>query len=159
MPCWQRAEVHAAFPLNYPLISTTIHVRGGRASPGNPSAFGAKDPPTGRVFGLHRVVTVVAKFGVGQIVRHKLFDYRGVIVDADPCFCGSDAWYEKMAPSRPPKDKPWYRVLMHATDNQTYVAERNLEPDDSGDPIVHPDLDVYFVGLAEGCYTPRLRGN
>lgn len=118
-----------------------------------------KGPPSSGFPGCIAVPTVVARFGVGQIVRHKLFNYRGVIIDADPCFCGTEAWYEEMAPSRPPKDKPWYRVLMHATDNQTYVAERNLEPDESGDPIVHPDLDVHFVGLGEGCYVPRLRGN
>lgn len=103
--------------------------------------------------------TVFARFAVGQIVRHKLFNYRGVVVDVDPFFAGSKDWYEKMAPSRPPKDKPWYRVLMHATDNQTYVAERNLEPDESGDAIAHPDLDVYFTGLAGGRYVPRVRGN
>lgn len=103
--------------------------------------------------------TVFARFSVGQVVRHKLFNYRGVIVDVDPCFAGSEDWYEKMAPSRPPKDKPWYKVLMHSTDNHTYVAERNLEADDSGDPIVHPDLDAYFIGLGDGGYVPRGRGN
>lgn len=93
------------------------------------------------------------------MVRHKLFDYRGVIVDVDPRFRGTDDWYRKMAPSRPPKDKPWYKVLMHSTDTHTYVAERNLEPDCSGDPVVHPDLDAYFVGLVEGAYVSRQRGN
>lgn len=103
--------------------------------------------------------TVYAKFAVGQIVRHKLFDYRGVIIDADPEFRGTDDWYRKMAPSRPPKNKPWYKVLMHSTDNHTYVAERNLELDESSDPITHPDLDAYFIGLVEGTYVPRQRGN
>ena len=103
--------------------------------------------------------TVTAKFAVGQIVHHRLFNYRGVIVDVDPVFRGSDEWYEKMAPSRPPKDRPWYKVLMHGTDNQTYVAERNLEPDTSGDPIVHPDLDGYFTQFVEGVYILRQRGN
>jgi heat shock protein HspQ len=105
------------------------------------------------------VNTVFAKFSVGQIVRHKLFNYRGVIIDVDPEFRGTDEWYKKMAPSRPPKDRPWYSVLMHSTDNHTYVAERNLEPDDSGDPVSHPDLDAYFAGFAEGTYIPRRRGN
>ncbi len=103
--------------------------------------------------------TVFARFSVGQVVRHKLFNYRGVIVDVDPCFFGSEDWYEKMAPSRPPKNKPWYKVLMHSTDNHTYVAERNLEPDNSGDPIVHPDLDSYFLGQGDAGYLPRGRGN
>lgn len=103
--------------------------------------------------------TVFARFAVGQIVRHTLFNYRGVIVDVDPAFRGSDEWYEEMAPSRPPRDKPWYKVLMHSTANLTYVAQRNLEPDISGDPIEHPDLDAYFLGFDEGCYLPRSRGN
>lgn len=103
--------------------------------------------------------TVFARFSVGQIVRHKLFNYRGVVVDVDSRFAGSEEWYEKMAPSRPPKNKPWYKVLMHSTDNHTYVAERNLEPDESGDPIAHPDLDAYFIGLGEAGYVPRARGN
>lgn len=103
--------------------------------------------------------SVDAKFSVGQVVHHRLFDYRGVIIDVDPEFRGTDEWYRRMAPSRPPKDQPWYRVLMHGTDNQTYVAERNLEPDHSGDPVVHPDLDRYFIGFDDGTYVLRRRGN
>jgi heat shock protein HspQ len=105
------------------------------------------------------VETVFARFAVGQIVRHTLFNYRGVVVDVDPRYCGSDEWYRKMAPSRPPKNKPWYTVLMHSTDTHTYVAERNLEPDDSGEPIAHPDLDAYFIGYTDGGYVARDRGN
>ena len=103
--------------------------------------------------------TLHAKFAIGQIVRHKLFDYRGVVIDVDPEFRGTEDWYRRMAPSRPPKNKPWYKVLMHSTDNHTYVAERNLEPDPSGDPVTHPDLDAYFIGLVEGSYVTRQRGN
>ena len=75
------------------------------------------------------------RFLVGQLVHHKLFDYRGVIIDADLTFQGSDQWYASVARSRPPRDRPWYRVLVHAGGYETYVAERNLEPDDlSGIP-------------------------
>jgi heat shock protein HspQ len=102
---------------------------------------------------------VFASFSVGQVVRHKLFDYRGVIIDVDPQFLGTDQWYEKMAPSRPPKNKPWYKVLMHDTDSHVYVAERNLTADRSGDSITYPDLDDYFIDVAESCYVPRQRGN
>ena len=52
------------------------------------------------------------KFFVGQIVYHNRFDYRGVVVDVDASFQGSEAWYDQVARSRPPKDKPWYRVLV-----------------------------------------------
>lgn len=101
----------------------------------------------------------IAKFAVGQTVRHALFNYRGVIVDVDPEFAGTEAWYRKMAPSRPPKDRPWYHVLMHGTDTRTYVAERNLQADDSGDPIDHPDLNAYFDAFVDGTYRPCRRGN
>ena len=93
-----------------------------------------------------------AKFQVGQLVHHKLFDYRGVIVDADATFQGSDEWYEQMARSRPPKDRPWYHVLVHGADHHTYVAERNLELDESGKPIVHPQLEAFFDELRDGVY-------
>ena len=79
-----------------------------------------------------------AKFSIGQCVYHKLFDYRGVIVDADAEFFGSDDWYADVATSRPPKDEPWYRVLVHDALNETYVAERNLTGDLSNEPIDHP---------------------
>ena len=67
-----------------------------------------------------------AKFKIGQIVHHKLFDYTGVIFDIDPIFQSSDEWYEQVAQSRPPKNKPWYHVLVHAAEHTTYVAEQNL---------------------------------
>jgi heat shock protein HspQ len=105
------------------------------------------------------VNTVFAMFSVGEIVHHKLFDYRGVIIDVDPEYRGTDEWYEKVALSRPPKNRPWYHVLRDGTDNQTYVAERNLEADGSDDPIHHPDLDDYFFGQADGIYVPRRQGN
>ena len=70
--------------------------------------------------------TSKCKFAFGQLIHHKLFDYYGVIVAVDPCYKGDDQWYEMVARSRPPKEKPWYHVKK-ADGNQTYVAERNLE--------------------------------
>ena len=93
-----------------------------------------------------------AKFHVGQIVRHKLFDYRGVIFDVDQQFSDDEAWYETMARTRPPKDRPWYRVLVHGAAHTTYVAERNLDGDASGRPIEHPLLSTLFTALENGCY-------
>lgn len=95
------------------------------------------------------------RFRIGQPVHHKRFDYRGVVVDVDPVFSGSDAWYEVMARSKPPKDAPWYHVLVHAEGMRTYVAERNLEPDLSGKPIEHPEVDRLFSGRREGLYVLR----
>ena len=100
-----------------------------------------------------------ARFRIGQPIYHKRFDYRGVIVDVDPVFCGTKEWYEAMATSRPPKDRPWYHVLVHDAPHRTYVAERNLEPDLSGEPIRHPDLERLFEGFADGLYTARRRAD
>ena len=100
-----------------------------------------------------------AQFGVGQLVHHCLFDYRGVVYDVDPQFRGSEEWYETMARSRPPKDKPWYHVLVHDAEHTTYVAERNLEPDLTGEPIRHPALDDYFEGMSGHGYRPARRIN
>jgi heat shock protein HspQ len=81
-----------------------------------------------------------------------MFDYRGVIVDVDPVFQGADEWYETVARSRPPKDRPWYHVLVHDATHTTYVAERNLEADESGRPVVHPLVEEFFVSFDNGRY-------
>ena len=88
-----------------------------------------------------------ADFHVGQLVHHKLFGYRGVVIDVDPYFNGSDEWYSSVAKSKPPKDRPWYHVLVDEADYRTYVAERNLEPDTEGGPVRHPEIDDYFSEL------------
>ncbi len=93
-----------------------------------------------------------AKFSVGQVIHHKLFDYRGVIVDVDATCQASEEWYQTMARSRPPKDQPWYHVLVDRAEHMTYVAERNLEPDSTGEPVVHPVLDRFFDGMRGGLY-------
>ena len=93
-----------------------------------------------------------ASLNIGQLVHHKMFGYRGVIVDVDPTFQGSDEWYEVVAQSRPPKDRPWYHVLVHNATHSTYVAERNLEPDDSGQPIAHPELADFLGEFRDGAY-------
>ncbi len=96
-----------------------------------------------------------ARFRVGQLIQHKLFHYRGVIVDADPEYSNSEAWYAQMAKSRPPKDKPGYHVLVHDGDHVTYVAERNLEADGSAAPVDHPLVDHFFTGFEDGHYLTR----
>lgn len=96
---------------------------------------------------------------MGQLIRHRLFDYRGVIIDVDPDFQGSEEWYAQMARSRPPKDKPWYQVLVHNATHATYVAEQNLDADDSEDEIHHPKVKEIFDGFANGRYIARRRAN
>ena len=96
-----------------------------------------------------RAMLCAAKFSVGQIIHHRLFDYRGAIVSVDPVFSGSDEWYDKVARTRPPKDAPWYHVLVHDSELITYVAERNIESDATGDPIEHPLIGT-LLGEYEG---------
>jgi heat shock protein HspQ len=96
-----------------------------------------------------------AEFSVGQLIRHRLFGYRGVIIDVDPVFQGGEEWYEQVARSRPPKDQPWYHVLPDDAAHQTYVAERNLEPAEQLERVRHPLVDVFFDGFADGTYTRR----
>ena len=91
-------------------------------------------------------------FFIGQRVHHKKFDYRGVIIDVDAEFEGTEEWYQQVALSRPPKDKPWYHVLVHNSEQMTYVAERHLEQDSSGEAIDHPAVDMYFDGFENGVY-------
>lgn len=93
-----------------------------------------------------------AKFSVGCVVEHCLFGYRGVIFDVDAHFEGSDAWYEQVARSRPPRDRPWYHVLPNGLEHTTYVAERNLEAADPPSPIEHPLLDHLFDDFRNGRY-------
>jgi heat shock protein HspQ len=102
---------------------------------------------------------VSVKFSVGQLVRHNRFGYRGVVVDVDPVFQGSESWYQQVALSRPPKDRPWYRVLVHDADHETYVAERHLEPDTSAAPVEHPLINVVFEAFREGRYVSHRRNN
>ena len=92
-------------------------------------------------------------FYIGQLIHHKKFDYRGVIIDVDAQYSGTDEWYEQVARSRPPKDKPWYHVLVDNSNQYTYVAERHLEPDENQAPINHPAIDDYFDGFDNGVYT------
>jgi len=96
------------------------------------------------------------KFSPGQLVCHERFGYRGVIVDVDPVFSLSDDWYEEVARSRPPKDRPWYHVLVDDGDSTTYVAERNLSPDGNDTPIEHPLLGEFFTHFEDGRYVRGL---
>ncbi len=98
-----------------------------------------------------------AKWNVGQLVHHRLFGYRGVVYDVDPEFMLSDEWYEVMARSRPPKDEPWYRVLVDGADYETYVAQCNLEEDSSREPIQHPEVSNLFTTFSGDRYIiPRV---
>ena len=91
------------------------------------------------------MINYKAKFRIGQIVHHKLFNYTGVVFDIDPLFQGSDEWYEQVARSRPLKNKPWYHVLVHTAEHTTYVAEQNLNLEEQPKAIKHPLINSLFT--------------
>ena len=95
-----------------------------------------------------------AKFAIGQLVHHQRFDYRGVVVDVDPSFQLSEEWYDQVARSRPPKDQPWYHVLVDDSNQMTYVAERHLAESTDTSPIRHPQIGKYFGEFRGGTYVP-----
>ena len=99
--------------------------------------------------------THTAEFRIGQVIRHLRFDYIGVIFDIDPSFAGTEEWYEKVARSRPPKDKPWYHVLVDGAEHTTYVAERHLAPAEPPRPIAHALVDHLFGSFDGEGYRPR----
>ena len=93
------------------------------------------------------------KFKIGQVVHHKLFNYKGVIFGTDRAFRGTATWYKQVAKTRPPKDNSWYRVLVHGSAQTTYVAERNLEIEESAIAIEHPLMPLLFDELVGSKYT------
>ncbi len=95
----------------------------------------------------------VLKYYVGQIIDHRKFGYRGVVFDVDAEFSGSEQWYETVAKSRPPKDAPWYHVLVDGENYTTYVAERHLKESANTLSVSHPLIDVYFSGQVGKRYT------
>lgn len=98
-------------------------------------------------------------FGTGEIIRHRLFGYRGVIFDVDAMFAGDDDWYEAVAKTRPPKDQPWYHVLVDGQTVTTYVAERNLQSDPDPRPIEHPLTERLFSAYRDGRYRLKINEN
>lgn len=115
--------------------------------------------PVGEAHRMSRPMSETAQFAVGELVHHRLFDYRGVVVDVDPRFMLTDEWYDNVARSRPPKDKPWYHVLVHKATRNTYAAERNLEVDTSTEPIQHPLVKIQFNGFEDGRYISSQKSN
>lgn len=103
--------------------------------------------------------TSTAKFSVGDVIRHRLFEYRGAVFDVDSVFSLSDDWYEQVAKSRPPKNEPWYHVLVHGGAQTTYVAEQNLEAAMGSKPVVHPLITHYFSAFENGRYVMQSPAN
>jgi heat shock protein HspQ len=99
-----------------------------------------------------------ARFAIGDVVRHRIFDFRGVIFDVDPEFSNSDEWYEASPEAiRPSKDQPFYHLLAENAETTyvAYVSQQNLVPDDSDEPVDHPEIGTMFDGLEGGRYQLR----
>ncbi len=100
-----------------------------------------------------------AKFAIGQVVRHRIFPFRGVIFDVDPQFSNTDEWYDAIPREvRPRKDQPFYHLLAENSETEyiAYVSEQNLLEDDSGEPVRHPQLRELFERKPDGRYSPRV---
>ncbi|EDM66823.1 MAG: DNA-binding protein [Moritella sp.] len=102
---------------------------------------------------------IMTKYSIGDLVHHKLFDYRGAVIDIDPYFQLPEEWYVAVARSRPPKDQPWYHVIVNDSTKLTYVAEQNLEVDPSGNKINHPMVKKLFTDLQNGHYMNANKAN
>ena len=99
-----------------------------------------------------------ARFGIGDVVRHKIFDFRGVIFDVDPVFANSEEWYEAIPEAlRPSKDQPFYHLLAENAETNyiAYVSQQNLVPDDSEEPVDHPAIATMFDRGKDGRYQLR----
>jgi heat shock protein HspQ len=99
-----------------------------------------------------------AKFSIGQVVRHRLFSFRGVIFDVDPEFANTEEWYEAIpADVRPRKDQPFYHLLAENSETEyvAYVSEQNLLEDETGEPVRHPQIREMFEKKPDGRYSPR----
>ncbi len=115
-----------------------------RHDPVDPAVFSVTPPPIAH-----------ARFSIGDVVRHRMFDFRGVIFDVDPVFANTDEWYEAIPEAiRPRKDQPFYHLLAENMESSyvAYVSQQNLVADDSDEPIDHPAISGLFTGYADGRY-------
>ena len=102
----------------------------------------------------------VAKFGIGQVVKHRVFSFRGVIFDVDPVFANTEEWWQAIpAEVRPHKDQPFYHLLAENDEGGyvAYVSEQNLLIDTSGEPVGNPNTSLIFDGFRKGQYHLRPR--
>lgn len=99
-----------------------------------------------------------AKFTIGQVVKHRIFPFRGVIFDVDPEFDNTEEWYQSIPEDiRPSKNQPFYHLFAEndETEYVAYVSEQNLLMDQTGEPLRHPEIDEIFVLNSDGSYSAR----
>jgi heat shock protein HspQ len=103
-----------------------------------------------------------ARYGIGQVVRHRIFPFRGIIFDVDPVFANTEEWWLSIpAEVRPSKDQPFYHLLAQNAESEyvAYVSEQNLLPDESGEPLRHPFVKDLFERDESGGYRTRAAAN
>ena len=113
------------------------------------------DEPVDKNHRFNAITPSVAKFQIGQIVRHRRFPFRGIIFDVDPVFANTDDWYESIPEEvRPRKDQPFYHLFAEneRTHYVAYVSEQNLVVDESDSPLSHPDIPELFNVTSRGTY-------
>ena len=99
-----------------------------------------------------------ARFAIGDVVRHRIFDFRGVVFDVDPEFANSEEWYDAIPEAiRPRKDQPFYHLLAENSETSyvAYVSQQNLVPDETDEPVGHPEIASMFDRLEGGRYHLR----
>ncbi len=104
------------------------------------------------------MATKIAKFQIGDIVRHRVYTFRGVIFDVDPEFANTEKWWQSIPEDvRPRKDQPYYHLLAENDDTSyvAYVSEQNLLMDESGKPVSHPQVEDFFTRQEDGRYIIR----
>src|SRR6201990_1013049 len=96
------------------------------------------------------MINRLAKFGIGQVVKHRIYPFRGVIFDVDPTFNNTEEWWLSIPEEvRPRKDQPFYHLLAENEQDSyiSYVSEQTLLPDEPGEPVAHPQTGLIFEGF------------
>jgi heat shock protein HspQ len=100
----------------------------------------------------------LAKYSIGQVVKHRKYPFRGLVFDVDPIFANTEEWWLSIPEDvRPQKDQPFYHLFAENAETEyiAYVSEQNLLPDLSGDPVRHPQVDALFERMDDGTYHRR----
>src|SRR5690348_10702074 len=101
-----------------------------------------------------------ARYGIGQVVWHRVFPFRGVVFDVDPVFRNTEEWWLAIPEEiRPAKDQPFYHLFAENAESEyvAYVSEQNLLPDESGEPLRHSQIEAFFSGSRDGVFRARDR--
>jgi heat shock protein HspQ len=121
---------------------------------------GSVDSASGRAYQtpartLCRMKPRAAKFGIGHVVKHRIYPFRGVVFDVDPVFANTDEWWLSIPEDvRPRKDQPFYHLFAENAETEyvAYVSEQNLLPDTTGEPVRHPQVSKVFDRIGTGQY-------